>query len=79
MKSLLTDSHSAFALLIVTAATALLIFGKLSPDQWVACAQWLFTALIGGHVVMNTAATLGAPSSRAPSGSDVAKPPEHAP
>ena len=40
MKSLLIDAHSAFALLIALAATALVVFGKLTADQWVATVEW---------------------------------------
>ena len=63
MKSLLIDAHSAFALLIALAATALVVFGKLTADQWVATVEWIYTAYLGGHVVMNTATTLTTKSS----------------
>jgi hypothetical protein len=62
MKTMLTDSHSLFGLLIITCATLLVVLGSMTVDQWVTTTQWIFTAFMSGHTAMTVARTLSSRS-----------------
>jgi hypothetical protein len=51
----LIDDHNVLGLVIVVLAASLLVFGKLTGDQWIAIVQVVFITLVSGNAVMHTA------------------------
>lgn len=64
---ILTSPHSLFALILLAVTTTLLVLGKISSDQWVSVAQWVYVAFVSGHAVMTSVPQLMAGSAKTPS------------
>jgi hypothetical protein len=55
------DSHTILGTAVLFVAAALVMFGKLSGDQWVTIAQVIVVTLVGGNAITHTVTQLTQP------------------
>lgn len=58
LRDLLSSAHGVFAVALVLGATALVITNKMTVDQWVDLAKWVFVTLAGVTAVTSAADSL---------------------
>lgn len=63
-KDLLSSEHGLFGILIMICATVLVALGRLTVDQWVGFAEWIFTAYAGAHGLVAVAGAIESKNSQ---------------
>lgn len=66
LKSILSNEHSLFGLLLIVAATVLTALGIMPVAQWTSYSQWIFGIYVGGHTAISVGSAFAGRPAAAP-------------